>query len=74
MLHSGPGWGNADQTPAEFRGNYQYNLLDSNLRRCYAEVPVLASGTTTRRGIPERFLIESPRRYPKEQHAGVKRR
>jgi alkaline phosphatase D len=30
------------ETLAEFRGNYQYNLLDSNLRRCYAEVPVLA--------------------------------
>jgi alkaline phosphatase D len=30
------------ETLAEFRGNYQYNLLDENLRRCYAEVPVLA--------------------------------
>jgi alkaline phosphatase D len=30
------------ETLQEFRGNYQYNLLDDNLRRCYAEVPVLA--------------------------------
>jgi alkaline phosphatase D len=30
------------ETLQEFRGNYQYNLLDENLRRCYAEVPVLA--------------------------------
>jgi alkaline phosphatase D len=30
------------ETLPELRGNYQYNLLDENLRRCYAEVPVLA--------------------------------
>jgi hypothetical protein len=30
------------ETLDEFRGNYRYNLLDENLRRLYAEVPVLA--------------------------------
>jgi len=30
------------ETLQEFRGNYQYNLLDDNLRRFAAEVPVLA--------------------------------
>jgi alkaline phosphatase D len=30
------------ETVDEFRGNYRYNLLDENLRRLYAEVPVLA--------------------------------
>ena len=30
------------ETLAEFRGRYRYNLLDANLRRLYAEVPLLA--------------------------------
>lgn len=30
------------ETLDEFRGNYQYNLLDENYRRFHAEVPVLA--------------------------------
>ncbi|MGH9246941.1 MAG: alkaline phosphatase D family protein [Acidimicrobiales bacterium] len=30
------------QTLAEFRGNFRYNLLDENVRRFNAEVPVLA--------------------------------
>lgn len=30
------------ETLAEFRGNYKYNLLDENLRRFNAEVPMLA--------------------------------
>jgi alkaline phosphatase D len=30
------------ETLAEFRGRYHYNLLDENLRRLYAEVPILA--------------------------------
>lgn len=30
------------ETPAEFRGNFRYNLLDENVRRFNAEVPVLA--------------------------------
>ena len=30
------------QTLADFRGNYKYNLLDANMRRINAEVPVFA--------------------------------
>jgi alkaline phosphatase D len=29
------------ETLAEFRGNYRYNLLDDNVRRCLAEVPLV---------------------------------
>jgi alkaline phosphatase D len=31
------------QTLADFRGNHLYNLLDENVRRCNAEVPVVAT-------------------------------
>ncbi len=30
------------ETLAEFRGNYRYNLLDENVRRCNSEVPILS--------------------------------
>ena len=30
------------ETLAEYRGRYRYNLLDENVRRCNAEVPILA--------------------------------
>jgi alkaline phosphatase D len=30
------------ETLAEYRGRYRYNLLDENIRRLYAEVPLLA--------------------------------
>ena len=37
------------ETLAEYRGRYKYNLLDENVRALYADVPLVASGTTTRR-------------------------
>ncbi len=30
------------ETLAEFRGNYRYNLLDANVRRCNGEVPIFS--------------------------------
>src|SRR6267378_2436778 len=38
---AGQGWG-IDETLADYRGNYKYNLLDANMRAFNAQVPIFA--------------------------------
>lgn len=52
------------ETLAEFRGNYRYNLLDANVRRFNAEVPVFAQWDdheVVNNWYPGRMLLEDKR-------------
>ena len=52
------------ETPAEFRGNYKYNLLDRRLRTFNAEVPMLAQWDdheVTNNWSPSKSLAEDGR-------------
>ncbi|MBD2528332.1 alkaline phosphatase D family protein [Nostoc flagelliforme FACHB-838] len=52
------------ETLTEFRGNYIYNLLDENIKRFNAEVPILAQWDdheTTNNWYPGEFLLSDDR-------------
>ena len=54
------------ETLPEFRGNYVYNLLDDNVRRLYAEVPLLVQWDdheTTNNWFPGGIIDERNRRF-----------
>jgi alkaline phosphatase D len=53
------------ETLAEFRGNYTYNLMDENLRRFNAQVPMFAQWDdheTTNNWYPQEDLSQDPRK------------
>ncbi len=57
------------ETLKEFRGNYQYNLLDENVKRFNAEVPILAQWDdheTTNNWYPGEFLLNDERYVVKD--------
>ncbi|MEA5569199.1 MULTISPECIES: alkaline phosphatase D family protein [unclassified Anabaena] len=57
------------ETLKEFRGNYQYNLLDENLKRFNAEVPMLAQWDdheVTNNWYPGEFLLSDNRYIVKD--------
>ncbi|MBD2439077.1 alkaline phosphatase [Nostoc sp. FACHB-110] len=54
------------ETLAEFRGNYKYNLMDENIKRFYAEVPLLAQWDdheVTNNWYPGEILPQDDTRY-----------
>lgn len=70
------------ETLAEFRDNYRYNLRDTHVRACQADVPISPNGTTTRCGttgirpeLPRRPALhgEGRRRARCPSQAGVLR-
>ncbi|WP_193197738.1 alkaline phosphatase D family protein [Nostoc sp. MG11] len=57
------------ETLKEFRGNYQYNLLDENVKRFNSEVPILAQWDdheTTNNWYPGEFLLNDERYVVKD--------